>query len=53
MDKRLVMFGMVVGSTIGTYVPVWFGASTFSFSSILGTAIGGLFGIWVVAKLTG
>jgi len=51
MDKKLVMLGMIIGSTIGAYVPVWFGASVFSFSSVLGTAIGGIIGIWVVFKL--
>jgi len=51
MDKRLVLFGMFVGSTLGAYVPVWFGASTFSFSSVLGTFIGGILGIWIIVKL--
>ena len=51
MDKRLVMFGMTVGSLLGAYIPVWFGASSFSFTSILGAFIGGAFGILIVVKL--
>lgn len=50
--KTLVMFGMVVGSVIGGYIPVLFGVSLFSMTSILGNAAGGLVGIWLSYKLT-
>ena len=49
--KHLIMFGMVVGSMIGGYVPVLWGGSLISFSSIILTAVGGLAGIWVGYKL--
>lgn len=45
------MLGMIFGSTIGGYIPMFFGASAFSPSSILGGAIGGIFGIWLSYKL--
>lgn len=50
--KTLVMIGMVVGSLIGGYVPVLFGADFLSFSSIIGNAVGGLVGIWIAYKFT-
>lgn len=53
MDKRLVGLGMIIGSTLGAYVPVWFGASTLSYQSVLGALIGGILGIWAAVKLLG
>lgn len=50
MDKKVIMLGMVFGSIIGGYIPTLFGASIFSFSSIIFTAIGGFLGIWVAYK---
>ncbi|MBI3486154.1 hypothetical protein HY025_04415 [Candidatus Daviesbacteria bacterium] len=49
--KALVMIGMTVGSLIGSYVPVIFGVSAFSFTSIVTGAIGGFIGIWIGFKL--
>lgn len=42
----MVMIGMTIGSIIGSYVPVLFGADAFSFSSIVGSIVGGLIGIY-------
>jgi hypothetical protein len=53
MDKRLVGLGMIVGSTLGAYIPVWLGASTLSYQSVIGALIGGICGIWAVVKLLG
>lgn len=50
--KFLVLTGMTVGSLIGGYIPVLFGADLFSYSSIIFNAIGGLIGIWISYKLT-
>jgi len=50
MDKKLVMLGMIVGSYIGAYVPIWFGASSFSFASVVGTFVGGMCGILIVVR---
>jgi hypothetical protein len=49
-SKSIVMLGMVVGSIIGGYVPVLFGASFFSLWSVLGSAAGGLLGIWITYR---
>jgi hypothetical protein len=43
---------MTIGSLIGGYVPVLFGAGLFSYSSLLGNTLGGLLGIWVTYKFT-
>lgn len=45
------MLGMVVGSTVGGYLPVLFGAGIFSWSSILCGLVGGIIGIWAGVKL--
>lgn len=50
--KTLIMIGVFVGSAIGGYVPVLFGISLFSFTSIIGNALGGLLGLWIAFKLT-
>lgn len=49
--RTLIMVFMVVGSSAGSYVPVLWGGSVFSASSIFFGAIGGLAGIWVGYKL--
>ena len=43
---------MIVGSGIGGYVPLLWGASYFSFTSVICTAIGGFLGIWIMFKLS-
>jgi len=51
-SKKIVMLGMVVGSTVGSYLPVLWGDSVFSFSSVIFGAIGGFLGIWLGFKLS-
>lgn len=51
--KTLVYIGMVVGSSIGGYIPVLFGADLLSFSSLFFSLIGGLVGIWIGYKAGG
>jgi len=48
----MVMLGMVVGSTIGGYLPMLFGASAFSLISIFTSAIGGILGIFIGYKIS-
>lgn len=52
-SKKTIYLGMFVGGLIGGYVPslVW-GAGVFSFSSLLGNAIGAIIGIYIAFKLT-
>ncbi|MFA7662825.1 MAG: hypothetical protein WCX88_02810 [Patescibacteria group bacterium] len=51
MDKKIIMLGLVVGSTVGGYLPAIFGASVFSLVSILCGALGGFLGIWMMFKI--
>lgn len=45
------LMAVAIGGMIGGWLPTLFGASYFSVSSILGGAVGGLLGIWLVYKL--
>ena len=51
MSKSMVFLGMTIGSTIGSFVPILWGASVFSFSSIIFSFIGGVAGIWAAWRL--
>jgi hypothetical protein len=50
--KGVVMLGMFIGSTAGSYIPILFGASFLSMASLIGSAIGGILGIYIGYKLT-
>lgn len=50
-DKKIVMITMTLGSLGGSYLPALWGANWLSWASILGSAIGGLVGVWVGWKL--
>jgi hypothetical protein len=50
-SKKLIWLGMFVGSTIGNYIPLLWGGSSFSFASIILGTIGGVVGIWGGFKL--
>lgn len=43
---------MAVGSVVGGYVPVLWGGSLFSLTSVFLTAVGGIAGIWAGFKLS-
>jgi hypothetical protein len=50
--KAVILISLSIFSTIGGLIPNLWDASLFSFSSIIFTAIGGIFGIWLGYKLT-
>jgi len=50
-SKTLVMFGLVIGSFVGGYIPTILGASFFSSWSLLGNLIGAGIGIWITYKI--
>jgi outer membrane lipoprotein SlyB len=50
--KTLIMIGMVVGSSLGGYLPALWGAGGFSMSSVVFGAVGGVAGIWAGFKLS-
>lgn len=47
MEKTIIMIGLAVGSTLGGMVPLLWGDSAFSMTSILTGGIGGAIGIWI------
>lgn len=51
-SKSLAMIGMIVGSLIGGYIPVLFGADLLSLISVITTAIGGILGVWLALKIS-
>lgn len=51
-SKKTVMTGMVIGSLVGGYMPVLWGESMFSFTSVIFTAVGGIVGIWLGFKIS-
>ncbi len=50
--KSLIWIGVFVGSTLGSLVPLLWGADMLSFSSIVWSTIGGLAGIYLGFKLS-
>ena len=52
MSKKMIWFGMVVGSTLGGLVPMLWHAGMFSMWSILLSTIGGVVGIWAAYKIS-
>jgi len=45
------MIGLAIGSMIGSYAPMLFGVSTFSYTSVVTGAIGGIIGTYIGFKL--
>ena len=50
--KTLIMIGLVVGSTLGGYIPALWGDGGLSMASVLCGGIGGLLGIWAGYKVS-
>lgn len=51
-SKSLIWIGVLVGSTLGSLVPLAWGADMLSMSSIIWSTIGGLAGIYIGFKLS-
>ncbi len=49
--KKMIWGGMGIGSVIGGAIPLLWTLNTFSFSSVIFTAIGGFVGIYCGFKL--
>jgi hypothetical protein len=49
--KKLTMLGAIVGSGAGSYIPVLWGGSLLSMSSLLLATVGGFAGIWIGYKI--
>lgn len=51
-SKTFVVFAMFVGSTIGEFIPSFFGAGMLSMWGIVGSGIGGIIGLLIGLKIT-
>ena len=51
MGRSAIGLCAMVGMTVGGYVPELWGASAFSVSSLLFSAIGGAVGVWFGVRL--
>jgi uncharacterized membrane protein YeaQ/YmgE (transglycosylase-associated protein family) len=49
-SKPLVVIGTIVGSAIGGFIPMLWGASGFSFSAIILSGVGAIIGIYLGYK---
>lgn len=49
--KTLIYAGLILGSTIGGFLPALWGAGAFSFSGVILSALGGIAGIYLGFKL--
>ena len=45
--KTATMWGVMIGSTIGGFIPSLWGADIFSLSGVFCTALGGIVGIYI------
>jgi len=46
-----VWFGVLIGSTVGGFIPNLWGAGLLSYSSVVLSAVGGFIGLWLVYKM--
>ncbi len=51
VPKWFIYFFILLGSALGSCVPLLWGASLFSFSSVILSGIGCFVGIWVAIKI--
>jgi hypothetical protein len=46
-----IWLGVLIGSSLGGWVPELWGAGLFSYSSVLFSGIGGFVGLWIGYKM--
>jgi hypothetical protein len=52
MRKTIIMTGMVLGTYAGSFIPLLWGGSMLSMTSILFGGVGGFIGIYLAYKFT-
>jgi hypothetical protein len=50
--RSVIGLSVLVGSTLGGYLPVLWGSSSFSVTSLFFGALGGIAGVWVGVRLS-
>jgi hypothetical protein len=51
VNKKVVFMCMAVGSTVGGYLPTFFGQSSFGLVSLLGSAVGAVAGVFAAQRI--
>jgi hypothetical protein len=49
--RKFTVWGAIIGSSAGSYIPVLWGGSLLSMTSLLLAAVGGFVGIWIGYKI--
>jgi predicted MFS family arabinose efflux permease len=47
-----IWIGILIGSTLGGFIPDLWGADMLSYSSVLLSAVGGFVGLWIGYKMS-
>ena len=50
-SRAIIYLGLLIGSTVGGYLPVMWGGSLFSYTSVITSAIGATVGVIICRKL--
>jgi uncharacterized membrane protein YoaK (UPF0700 family) len=51
MNRKVLWLCMAVGSTVGGYLPTFFGQGSFSVASFLGSAVGAVAGVFAAQRI--
>jgi outer membrane lipoprotein SlyB len=51
MNKKVVGMCVIVGSTVGGYLPTFVGQGSFSAASIIGSFLGGVAGVFAATRI--
>ena len=51
MNRKVLWMCMAAGSTVGGYLPTFFGQGSFSLASIIGSCLGGVAGVFAAAQI--
>jgi len=51
VNKKVLWMCMAAGSTIGGYLPTFFGQSSFGLISIFGSLVGGVAGVFAAQRI--
>ena len=50
MEKAIYYIAIIVGTSLGSYIPTLFGVGWFSLWSVLGSVVGGLLFLYIAYK---
>ncbi len=53
MERRVVWLCVIVGSTVGGFVPEAWGGSAFGLASVVLGLVGGVGGLWLGVRIAG